>query len=156
MTMKEQERKAMEEIRKIVDGLGEYSYIGAAMEGVLELMEENISNDFALSVKDRMDAKEKEIADMKARAYKAESDLRCANDNISSLGMKLKSREQEIESLENLANENEESIRDLNEVVNRQNSENSSLALANATLKDEIIHLKAKLYDYITRDGGVK
>ena len=156
MTMKEQERKAMEEIRKIVDGLGEYSYIGAAMEGVWELMEENISNDFALSVKDRMDAKEKEIADMKARAYKAESDLRCANDNISSLGMKLKSREQEIESLENLANENEESIRDLNEVVNRQNSENSSLALANATLKDEIIHLKAKLYDYITRDGGVK
>ena len=58
--------------------------------------------------------------------------------------------------MENLANENEESIRDLNEVVNRQNSENSSLALANATLKDEIIHLKAKLYDYITRDGGVK
>lgn len=156
MTMKEQERKAMEEIRKIVEGLGEYSYIGAAMEGVWELMEENISNDFALSVKDRMDAKEKEIADMKARAYKAESDLGCANDNISSLCMKLKSREQEIESLENLANKNEESIRDLNEVVNRQNSENSSLALANATLKDEIIHLKAKLYDYITRDGGVK
>ena len=33
---KDQERKAIEEIRKIVDNLGEYSYVGAAMDGVLE------------------------------------------------------------------------------------------------------------------------
>ena len=29
---KDQERKAIEEIRKIVDNLGEYSYVGAAID----------------------------------------------------------------------------------------------------------------------------
>lgn len=42
MTTKDQERQAIEEIRKIVEGLGENSYVGFAMEGVLELAEENI------------------------------------------------------------------------------------------------------------------
>jgi len=42
MTTKEQERQAIEKIRKIVEGLGENSYVGFAMEGVLELAEDNI------------------------------------------------------------------------------------------------------------------
>lgn len=45
MTTKDQERQAIEEIRKIVEGLGENSYVGFAMEGVLELAEENIRED---------------------------------------------------------------------------------------------------------------
>lgn len=42
MTTKDQERKAVEKIRKIVEELGENSYVGFAMEGVLELAEDNI------------------------------------------------------------------------------------------------------------------
>lgn len=57
---KDQERKAIEEIRKIVDNLGENSYVGAAMEGVLELAENNIENDFTESMKDRIKEVEKE------------------------------------------------------------------------------------------------
>jgi hypothetical protein len=34
MTTKEQERQAIEKIRKIVEGLGENSYVGFAMEGL--------------------------------------------------------------------------------------------------------------------------
>lgn len=51
MTTKDQERQAIEEIRKIVEGLGENSYVGFAMEGVLELAEENIREDTAYSMK---------------------------------------------------------------------------------------------------------
>lgn len=47
MTTKEQERQAIEKIRKIVEGLGENSYVGFAMEGVLELAEDNIREDTA-------------------------------------------------------------------------------------------------------------
>lgn len=57
---KDQERKALEEIRKIVDNLGENSYVGAAMDGVLELAENNIENDFTESMKDRIKEVEKE------------------------------------------------------------------------------------------------
>lgn len=49
MTTKEQERKALERIRKIIADLGEDSYIGTALDGALELAEENIDCDAAFS-----------------------------------------------------------------------------------------------------------
>lgn len=45
MTTKDQERQAIEKIRKIVEGLGENSYVGFAMDGILELAEDNIRED---------------------------------------------------------------------------------------------------------------
>ena len=47
ITTKEQERKALVQIKKIVDGLGKDSYIAAAFEGCFEIAESNIENDFA-------------------------------------------------------------------------------------------------------------
>lgn len=64
----DQERKAIEEIRKIVDNLGENSYVGAAMEGVLELAEDNIENDFVQSMKESVETAEK-------RAHELEEEL---------------------------------------------------------------------------------
>ena len=55
MTTKEQERKALEKIKKIVAELGENSYIGTAFQGCFEDAETNIENDFAFSMKDRVD-----------------------------------------------------------------------------------------------------
>lgn len=51
MTTKDQERQAIEKIRKIVEGLGENSYVGFAMDGILELAEDNIREDTAYSMK---------------------------------------------------------------------------------------------------------
>lgn len=72
MTTKDQERQAIEKIRKIVEGLGENSYVGFAMEGVLELAEDNIREDTAYSMKknaeiawERADKAEKEDKDLK-------------------------------------------------------------------------------------------
>ena len=53
MTTKDQERKALEQIRKIVDGLGEDSYIGKAFEGCFDDAESNIDNDFWNSMAQR-------------------------------------------------------------------------------------------------------
>lgn len=50
---KEQERKALEKIRKIVEELGEDSYLSIAFDGCFEDAEENIENDFACSWKQR-------------------------------------------------------------------------------------------------------
>lgn len=51
MTTKEQERKALAQIKKIVDGLGENSYVGTALDGALDLAEENIDCDAAFSAR---------------------------------------------------------------------------------------------------------
>ena len=56
MTTKEQERKALEQIRKIVAGLGENSYVATAFEGCFEIAEENIDNDFACSMKQQYES----------------------------------------------------------------------------------------------------
>lgn len=42
---KEQERKALEEIRWIVKGLGEDSYLGKALDGCFDAAEFNLEND---------------------------------------------------------------------------------------------------------------
>ena len=51
MTTKEQERKALARIRKIVAELGEDSYLATAFDGTWELAESNIENDFANSTR---------------------------------------------------------------------------------------------------------
>ena len=69
MTTKEQERKALEKIRKIVAELGEDSYIATALDGCLEDAERNIDEDAAYSMKGRWQS-----AENKARSLKAQAD----------------------------------------------------------------------------------
>lgn len=65
MTTKEQERQAIQKIRKIVESMGENSYLATAMEGVLETAEENIEYDAAFSLKGRAEVAEKEASELK-------------------------------------------------------------------------------------------
>lgn len=62
LATKEQERKALEKIKKIVEELGKGSYIGTAFAGCFEIAESNIENDFADSMKERYE-QAKEDAD---------------------------------------------------------------------------------------------
>lgn len=78
MTTKDQERQAIEKIRKIVEGLGENSYVGFAMDGILELAEDNIREDTAYSMKERA-----EIAQKDARkAEKENKDLKAEIEDL--------------------------------------------------------------------------
>lgn len=149
MTIKEQERKAMEQIRKIVDGLGEYSYIAAAMEGVWDIMEENISNDFAISMADKLKEKDKEIASMKDRAEKAEAELHDANLEIKSMSDHLQAANDNAANLFKLIDMKDETERKQSSEISRLHAENGDLVCTVASLKEEVIHLKAKLYDMI-------
>ena len=66
MTTKEQERKALAQIKKIVDSLGEDSYIATAFEGCFEIAESNIENDWACSMKQRAESAEKTVGKLEA------------------------------------------------------------------------------------------
>lgn len=61
MTTKEQELKALDQIKKIVESLGENSYIGTAFEGCFDIAEENIRNDFGCSMKQRAESAEAKV-----------------------------------------------------------------------------------------------
>lgn len=91
MTTKEQERQAIQKIRKIVEGMGENSYLATAMEGVLETAEENIEYDAAFSLKGRAEVAEKEASELK----KENEELRKA----------LKEQQERVARLESRCNE---------------------------------------------------
>ena len=89
MTTKDQERKSVEKIRKIVEELGENSYVGFAMEGVLELAEDNIREDTAYSMKksaeiawERATKAEKENKDLKKTVEKREATISELNTKL--------------------------------------------------------------------------
>ena len=65
MTTKEQERQAIQKVRKIVEGMGENSYLATAMEGVIETAEQNIEDDAAYSLKGRAEVAEKQASALK-------------------------------------------------------------------------------------------
>ena len=88
---KEQERKAVEKIRKIISELGEDSYVGTALEGGLEDAESNIENDFGDS--------------MKRRWEYAEAQLKTAREEIASLKNELAESEKDYEAAHAAAHE---------------------------------------------------
>lgn len=59
---KEQELKALAQIRRIVKGLGPNSYIGTAMAGVWDIAEQNIDFDAAISFPESIDQLCEELA----------------------------------------------------------------------------------------------
>ena len=84
---KDQERDALAKIKAIIESLGPNSYVGTAFEGCLQDAEDNIENDFALSMKDRYleaDRKLNEakgtIEELKAKLAESEKDYEAAHD----------------------------------------------------------------------------
>lgn len=148
---KEQERKALDKICKIIAELGDDSYVATAFEGCFEVAEQNIDNDWAYSFKQQVESKDNEI-------YK----LRLENCNLR-LDLKAEKEYHEL-ALQNLqtASSNcadfKDTIQDLKAEINRLNAELSNVSLIEETNRayykdllntkdDEIIRLKAKLYD---------
>lgn len=89
MTTKEQERQAIKKIQAIIEGLGNGSYIAAAMEGVLELAEENIRDDAMYSWKNRATTAQQ-------RADRTETDLRDATKELQLIREQMKEAHQEL------------------------------------------------------------
>ncbi len=80
ISTKEQERKALDQIRKIVENLGPNSYVGTALTGCFDVAEDNIENDFGCSLYEeaeqhaQQEAKAK-IAELEAKIKKLEATL---------------------------------------------------------------------------------
>lgn len=96
MTTKEQERQAIAKIRKIVEGLGENSYVGTAMQGVLEVAEQNIEYDAAFSLKGEKDIAERREQEQAEITEKLKKELNNLNERYKQLAIQ---RKEERESL---------------------------------------------------------
>ena len=151
MTSKEQERKALEQIRKIVDGLGEGSYVGTAFEGCFEIADENIRNDFGCSMKQRKEAAEAAEDGLREQCHKKDDQIKAlkadnerlakAHDNMSAANNRLQDSVCEYtRKIADLIRAAEESHREMLEAERKLEAKDN-----------EIVHLKAKLYDLMTK-----
>ena len=144
MTSKEEERKALEQIKKIVSTLGPDSYIATAFEGCFDIAESNIDNDFACSMKqwaDRLEGQNKEltktVAEQKAEIEQlngTNQSLRQDQDTVSEL--LVKERKQ-----------NAEEINRLNGIIAECRKDSDDKEYQIQDMANQILKLKAQVYD---------
>ncbi|MCX4355883.1 MAG: hypothetical protein OSJ43_06615 [Oscillospiraceae bacterium] len=105
MTTKEQERKALEKIQKIVADLGENSYIGTALDGALNLAEENIDCDAAFSARYYIE-----------ELHRSEGKLNEAEEKISALEKEMAAQKEQFKQAYEMANRRILSAEDMDAV----------------------------------------
>ena len=144
ITTKEQERKALNKIRKIIAELGEDSYVAAAFEGCFEVAEQNIDNDWACSLKQQVESRDKEIFKLQLENSNLKLDLK-AEKEYHELAL------QDLQTIsanhETLIVENNRLNAELNNVTLIEETNREYYKDLLAMKDDEIIRLKAKLYD---------
>lgn len=99
---KEQERKALAKIQKIVADLGPDSHLAAAFEGCWEDAEQNIENDWALSQKQRADAAEKKVAELEEKLRQEIAERQQIRDKAQELIQQNDERKAENEKLRSM------------------------------------------------------
>ena len=156
MTTKQQEREALQKIREIVEALGEDSYIGTAFEGVFEMAEDNIENDFACSLAQQV----RSFKDMSAKLttlnkeHKATIEkLRGENESLAGwLHEYMEDHKREVTELREECEATEKRRCELFSENLRLDHQISDME-EEAEQKDlEIMKLKARLYDLMTKE----
>ena len=89
---KEQERKALEKIRKIVSELGEDSYLKMAFDGCFEIAESKIDNDFGDSPRENLAYAEKQIKDLEAKIENLSEANTVLQSRMSSMSIEIVSK----------------------------------------------------------------
>ena len=141
---KDQERKALAQIKKIVEGLGPQSYVATAFEGCFQDAEDNIENDFGCSMKQRLESAGFDIEALKAK-------LAAAKEQTENL-------EAEIKRLDSANNEFFQQVKDLTTAADslkhfltEQKEATAAEQQRADTAEQTIVQLKAKLYDLLVK-----
>lgn len=148
---KQQERDALAKIRQIVDTLGPESYLAIAFEGCFDLAAENIENDWGCSMADRVRRAEKRAAELEDKLTESVKDYEAAHAAAHAVA---EEKDAEIAKLKAQLTKMQETAR-----WNGQRCDEEATAAGEAqrraeAAEAEVIRLKAKLYDYMTRGGG--
>lgn len=157
---KQQEREALDKIRKIVEQLGPDSYLATTFEGCFDLAAENIYNDWACSMADRVRDAEKRAEEAEEKRIEAELGYNRLVDKLAEAEKdyeaahaaahavaeekdaeiaKLKARIQE------LLEDSKHGYESIGELASRAGEAQRRAEAAEA----EVIQLKAKLYDLL-------
>lgn len=151
MTSKEQERKALEQIRKIVEGLGKDSYVGKAFEGCFEFAEDNINNDFWMSMKERKEAAEFAEDELRLKIGEKLEQIKSLETKIDNLQISMAERDKALDTKDYRIAELSESLKKVSSYCTENWNKLQAAETKLDEKEDEIIRLKAKLYDLMAK-----
>lgn len=151
MITKEQERKAVEKIEKIIAELGTDSYVEAAFRGCADLARQNIDNDFMESMQDKYfeaENKRNEEIIKKTRAVKeaeeAHQDAIMYEDKYEELVKEYENYKQRAdEDFQRMKEQRDEAVDEAGNLYDKLHERDRRIE----EQAQEIIELKAKLYD---------
>lgn len=148
---KQQERDALEKIRKIVEQLGPDSYLATTFEGCFDLAAENIDNDWACSMADRARRAEKRAAELEDKLAESVKDYEAAHAAAHAVA---EEKDAEIAKLKaQLEQSKREEDAEINGNVQLIDVARKAKHRAEAA-EAEVIQLKAKLYDLLVAGKG--
>jgi len=150
VSTKEQERKALEQIKKILEELGNGSYVVTAFKGCVEDAERNIENDFAFSMKDRYESeanRNRELVEQNTKLNRRVSNL---EDTIRELTRQIDTIEATNEEAYNELSAEYTQVWNSVEEANERREEAERLE---KLYEQEVIRLKAKLYDLLVKEN---
>ena len=150
MATKAEERKALEEIRRIVEGLGNDSYLAMAFDGCFEMAESNIENDFANNPKMSIEKLKKDLRAANAKIKNAEEAYEIVLKREQAEKKSWDAEEKEYK--DRLAGLIKEKFGLLDEVAELGKT-NETLGKKVEAQELEIVKLKAKLYDLMVKEG---
>lgn len=141
MATKAEERQALAKIAKIIEGVGGAdSYIGMAMEGCIEMAEENITNDFADSYKGRWERSLMTVEELKAWNNEAKIE----NEKLTT---KVQNLEERAEYVTKIGKEDERVKFEMRDKAEEYKDRADKAEARVADLEAENMKLKAMLFD---------
>lgn len=148
---KDQERKALEQIKKIVEDLGPDSYVGTAFEGCFEIAEANIEFDFAGSMKSRWEGEMEKSRALLEKVEKLKDELSESEKDYEALHAAAhevaEEKDAEIKALKDEIKSVKERSAYHSKQADEAAGEKADLETKLAAAELEIVKLKAKLYD---------
>lgn len=157
MASRAEERKALEQIKAIVEKLGgNNSYIGMAFEGCFEIAAENIENDWGMSMKDRAESAEKStqgwidrFESMKSKRDELKKALDVEQARASVAEAKVADLEQRNANQAQMIDDGTKLIREKSDSLWEAENRVEKLEMEN-------MKLKAKLYDLMMAEQNRK
>lgn len=144
MMTKDEERAVLRKIEKLIKSTEEGSYIRAAFEGCIEDAEENITNDWACSWKDRAASAEHRAEDAEKRKSEAEKAARAAQAELEVAKATVQQEARRADKYCELYTKSLEARNAMTDDTNAAKAEAEAL-------RQQIIELKARLYDFMTQ-----
>lgn len=149
MVTKNDERKALEQIKKIIEKLGDDSYIAVAFEGCFDIAEENINNDFACSMEQKYTQEHEQVVELlkKVNSYYDEiQDLKKSNEGLLK---EIDTKDQMLEHERSMKRELKKEIDSCDRQIEELETQVARFQESIVSYEDELVHLKAKMYDMI-------